>query len=208
MSRPTLTPRQGLHTHGAATSALARRASAPGRIAGERSRTEPLTGTVRLTATVAILTLAAVLIVAALGACAHHPDPAGQGRVGLPRARECSSGIAGAGWRAWVLEIVNQPTQGSYVVASGFGKRAQWFRNISANPSVRVYVGSRRPRSAAARILSPAESSAALAAYATDHPRAWRTLRPVFENTLGAQISEDATTLPLLALETSPSTAL
>ena len=66
MSRLTLTARQGLHTHRTETSAPARRAPAPRRIAGERSRTEPPTGTMRLTATVAIFTLAAVLIVAAL----------------------------------------------------------------------------------------------------------------------------------------------
>jgi len=66
MSRPTLTARHCLHTHGTATSAPPRRASAPRRIAGESARTEPLTGTVRLAATVAILTLAGVLIVAAL----------------------------------------------------------------------------------------------------------------------------------------------
>jgi hypothetical protein len=79
MSRPTLTARHCLHTHGTATSAPPRRASAPRRIAGESARTEPLTGTVRLAATVAILTLAGVLIVAALVDVAL----AGQARVWL-----------------------------------------------------------------------------------------------------------------------------
>ena len=79
MSRPTLTARPGLHTHGSAASAPARRASVPPRIAGERSRTEPTTGTVRLTATVAMLTLAGVLIVAAL----FDVELAGQARAWL-----------------------------------------------------------------------------------------------------------------------------
>ena len=61
-----LTARHCLHTHGTATSAPSRRASAPRRIAAERPRREPLTGTVRLTATVAVLTLGGVVIVAAL----------------------------------------------------------------------------------------------------------------------------------------------
>ena len=37
-----------------------------------------------------------------------------------------------------VLEVVGHPTPDSYLVASGFGENAQWFRNIKANPEVRV----------------------------------------------------------------------
>ena len=38
-----------------------------------------------------------------------------------------------------VLEVVDHPTPDTYVVASGFGRKAQWFRNIqaSAGPCVR-----------------------------------------------------------------------
>src|SRR5579884_3474468 len=42
-----------------------------------------------------------------------------------------------------VLEVVDHPTPDTYVVASGFGTKAQWFRNIQADPRVRVYAGSR-----------------------------------------------------------------
>ena len=45
-----------------------------------------------------------------------------------------------------VLEVVARPRPGTYVVASGFGTRAQWFRNVRANPHVRVYAGGHRPR--------------------------------------------------------------
>ncbi|MGH3671188.1 MAG: nitroreductase family deazaflavin-dependent oxidoreductase, partial [Pseudonocardiaceae bacterium] len=100
-----------------------------------------------------------------------------------------------------VLEVVGHPAAGSYVVASGFAAQAQWFRNIRANPHVRIYLGDRRPRPATARILTPEQGAAALAAYSTAHPRAWRRLRPVFENTLGARIDEQATTLPLVSLD-------
>jgi deazaflavin-dependent oxidoreductase (nitroreductase family) len=98
-----------------------------------------------------------------------------------------------------VLEVVARPAAGTYVVVSGFGERAQWYRNVLARPQVRVYLGGRRPAQASARVLSQAESSAALATYATEHPRAWATLRPVFEATLGAEIGE-RTTLPMVAL--------
>lgn len=100
-----------------------------------------------------------------------------------------------------VLEVVDKPAGDCYTVASGFGVRAQWFRNVRANPHVRVYVRSRRPRPALARVLTQEQSRTALANYAGAHPRSWQTLRPVFETTLGATIDEQGTTLPLVVLE-------
>jgi deazaflavin-dependent oxidoreductase (nitroreductase family) len=100
-----------------------------------------------------------------------------------------------------VLEVVARPTPNSYIVASGFGAKAQWFRNIVTNPHVTVYLGSHGPRLATARVLDRDHNSEALADYAAAHPRAWRTLRPVFETTLGAQIDDHTTSLPLVALE-------
>lgn len=102
-----------------------------------------------------------------------------------------------------VLEIVDRPQPGSYIVASGFGERAQWYRNIRANPAVRVYVGNHRPRAASAHVLAAAEADAALRAYARKHPRAWRSLRPVFESTLGTRIGATGSTLPLVCIDTT-----
>ena len=88
-----------------------------------------------------------------------------------------------------VLEAVDHPDPRTYIVAAGFGDRAQWLRNVRASPRVRVYVGARRPMAAAtARPLTREEAAAALTAYARRHPRAWAALRPVFEATLGARI--------------------
>lgn len=100
-----------------------------------------------------------------------------------------------------VLEVIARPKASRYVVASGFGTRAQWYRNVSANPRVRIYLGGRRPALATATVLTDEQGAGALAAYAGTQPRAWRTLKPVFETTLGAEISEQATTLPLVALD-------
>lgn len=100
-----------------------------------------------------------------------------------------------------VLEVVARPTPGTFIVASGFGAKADWFRNIEANSQVMLYLGGYRPRRADARILDRCDASAALADYASAHPRAWRTLRPVFQTTLGAQIDDQATTLPLVAFD-------
>ena len=99
-----------------------------------------------------------------------------------------------------VLEVVDHPLPDVYVVASGFGRKAQWFRNIEANPRVRVYAGSHAPRTAAARVLTTPEADRTLAAYRARHPRAWQRMRPVLEDTLGVPITETDTPLPLVEL--------
>ena len=100
-----------------------------------------------------------------------------------------------------VLEAVDHPDPHTYIVAAGFGHRAQWLRNVRATPRVRVYAGSRRPVPATARPLTSEETAAALTAYARRHPRAWAALKPVFEATLGARIDSDGTSLPMIALD-------
>ena len=104
-----------------------------------------------------------------------------------------------------VLEVVGRPWPGTYVVAAGFGDRAEWLRNVRACPAVRVCTGARRPAAATARPLNRQEAAAVLAAYAARHPRAWAALRPVFEQTLGARIDSQGTTLPFIALELTAS---
>lgn len=99
-----------------------------------------------------------------------------------------------------VLEVIGHPAADVYVVASGFGRKAQWFRNIEANPRVRVYVGSHAPRRATARVLDQAEADRALAAYRDRHARAWERLSPVLEETLGASLTDANTPLPIVEL--------
>lgn len=100
-----------------------------------------------------------------------------------------------------VLEIVARPAPGTYIVASGFGTAAQWFRNVRANPQVRLYLGCHRPRTALARVLTEDQSLAVLAEYAVAHPLAWRMLRPVVQTTLPAPTQDRATWIPLVALD-------
>ncbi|SPM27966.1 nitroreductase family deazaflavin-dependent oxidoreductase [Mycobacterium terramassiliense] len=99
-----------------------------------------------------------------------------------------------------VLEVVGHPGADAYLVASGFGRKAQWFRNIEANPRVRVYVGSHAPRRATARVLDRAEADRTLAAYRERHPGTWERFRPVLENTLGAPITDTDSPLPIVEL--------
>ena len=99
-----------------------------------------------------------------------------------------------------VLEVVENSSPDTCVVASGFGRKAQWLRNIQANPRVRVYAGSHAPRPATARVLDPREADRALADYRTRHPKAWARMRPVLEETLGVPITDTDTPLPLVEL--------
>lgn len=100
-----------------------------------------------------------------------------------------------------VLEIIDHPSAGRYVVVSGFSSRAQWFRNVLTHPTVRVYLRGRRPRLARAHELDPNAAASALSRYAAAHPGSWAKLRPVLERTLGSSIDESDTELPLVALD-------
>lgn len=99
-----------------------------------------------------------------------------------------------------VLEVLDHPTPDTYVIASGFGKRAQWFRNIQANPRVRVYAKAHAPAPASARILDQQEADRALAAYISRHPHAWANFKQVLKETLGNEITDTNTALPIVEL--------
>jgi deazaflavin-dependent oxidoreductase (nitroreductase family) len=78
--------------------------------------------------------------------------------------------------RRAVLEVAGRdPATGGYLVASGFGPRTQWLRNVASNPRVAVRVGWRR-FAGTARILAPDDSGRAMLDYARRHPLAAREL--------------------------------
>lgn len=87
------------------------------------------------------------------------------------------------------LEVVERRTPESLTLVSGFGERAQWFRNLRAEPRCRVTVRGRL-RDARARVLSADEAAAGLARYQQAHPRAWRGLRAVIERAVGRRVDE------------------
>lgn len=100
-----------------------------------------------------------------------------------------------------VLEVVDHPAPNCYIVASAFGRRAQWFRNIAANPHVWVTVGSRRSKPGLARIMNEDESVRALAVYGAAHPDSWAALKPVLAQTLGEPVREDGSNVTLVSLD-------
>ncbi|ONM50000.1 nitroreductase family deazaflavin-dependent oxidoreductase [Nocardia donostiensis] len=99
-----------------------------------------------------------------------------------------------------ILEVIDHPEPDRYVVVSGFGTKAQWFRNIQADPRTHVWTGRRHRTPATARVLLQEQAAASLQRYTRQHPRAWETMKPAVENTLGAPIDERAPELPMVEL--------
>lgn len=99
-----------------------------------------------------------------------------------------------------VLECVTRSADGSPLVISGFGEKAQWCRNVSANPLVHLWWGTRRRVPARVERLSVEAARIAVRTYAVEHPRAWRQLQPTFENILGEPLDPRTMRLPMFAI--------
>ncbi|OLT29241.1 hypothetical protein BJF83_12420 [Nocardiopsis sp. CNR-923] len=89
--------------------------------------------------------------------------------------------------RQAVLEVVGRNDRtGAVLVAAAYGPRAQWFRNIRAEPRVLFQVGGQRFRGTAAP-LPPEDSGRALAHYAERHPGTAKALM----RALGREVGEE-----------------
>ncbi|MBW4031960.1 MAG: nitroreductase family deazaflavin-dependent oxidoreductase [Acidobacteria bacterium] len=64
-----------------------------------------------------------------------------------------------------VLEVVDRPAPDRVIVASGFGRSAQWSRNLEANGVAYVTVRRLRARRAVATLLNEEDSQRHLIAY-------------------------------------------
>lgn len=84
-----------------------------------------------------------------------------------------------------VLEVVERESSTSFVVASGFGRHSQWYRNLLAEPHCHVSTGLVRRRPAVATVLSAAEGDAILARYQQQHPGAWEKLAAIIVKATG-----------------------
>ncbi len=92
--------------------------------------------------------------------------------------------------RQAVLEVIGgNETTGTVLVASGFGDRSQWFRNIRVEPRVLFQVGNLRQRGTA-EPLPPEESGRVLAHYAQKHPQAAATLMRGLGHDVGDSVEE------------------
>jgi deazaflavin-dependent oxidoreductase (nitroreductase family) len=109
--------------------------------------------------------------------------------------------------REVVLEVVQYWTaSNTYVVASAWGAKADWYQNVRHAPEVRIKVG-RLSIAAVATPLSTEDSERALLKYAADHPIALRFLssfmgfKPPHTEEEVRQIGRQ---LPMIGLRPSP----
>ncbi|MCX4885689.1 MULTISPECIES: nitroreductase family deazaflavin-dependent oxidoreductase [unclassified Streptomyces] len=78
--------------------------------------------------------------------------------------------------RRVVLEVVeHEPADGSWIIASGFGPKAAWYRNLRAEPKTLIEVGNRR-HAVTAHFLTQDDGAEIMARYARRHPRTARRL--------------------------------
>lgn len=93
------------------------------------------------------------------------------GRLVLVEHTGRKSGLA----RYVALEVVLREPRG-VVVASGYGRAAQWLRNVETTPSVRLWWGRRTAAPGTATILSPEHSRNLLEEYRRAQPARARTV--------------------------------
>ncbi len=106
--------------------------------------------------------------------------------------------------RQSVLEVVNHDkTTDTYYIASGFGKKSDWYLNIMAHPQVDIQVGWRK-MAVTAVPLTPDESGQAMVDYARRYPVAAKNLGKL----IGYNVSTEAEyravghdSIPFIALE-------
>jgi deazaflavin-dependent oxidoreductase (nitroreductase family) len=106
--------------------------------------------------------------------------------------------------RRTVLEVVNwDKATGAYYIASGWGERSDWLRNVEKTPQVQVDVGGRHFTAIAERVATD-EAASVLYAYARRHPFAFRELAGVMAGRKLQPTAADsrvlAAVVPLVAL--------
>ena len=84
-----------------------------------------------------------------------------------------------------VIEAVDREAPDRVVVASGFGRHAQWYRNLAAEPRCGVSIGWRRRVPARAEFLGTDESREVLERYAERRPAAWAMLQRSIQDATG-----------------------
>jgi len=106
--------------------------------------------------------------------------------------------------RYTALEVVRHDREAdTYVVCSGWGTRADWFRNIRKTPDVRVSSGFRRRQTARAIRLEGDAAARELCSYAERYPQAFRILvsRLVMGSDGPVNCAEAAAVVPVVALK-------
>jgi deazaflavin-dependent oxidoreductase (nitroreductase family) len=107
-----------------------------------------------------------------------------------------------------IIEVVYREKQtGEYTIASGWGVKSDWYRNLKKNPKVLVNVG-RSTFRAIADQLSTVDAEKMLLKYAHDHPLAFRELAKLMSGSSGKNTEETcrllALDIPIITLHPEP----
>ena len=111
--------------------------------------------------------------------------------------------------RQAVIEVVDHDAAGdTYYIASGWGEKSDWYRNIQKNAQVTVQVGNHRWPAQAVRLPDEAAANH-FAVYAQKHPRAFRELTKLMVGEdfrdMNAACRRMAASIPLIALRRTKS---
>ena len=106
--------------------------------------------------------------------------------------------------RQTVVEVVRRDEQAdAYIVASGFGEKSDWYKNVMAHPDANIQVGNRR-MSVHAERLPLEQATEEMLDYNRRHPAALKTLSGIMgykSDGSEADVKFLATVIPILALK-------
>jgi deazaflavin-dependent oxidoreductase (nitroreductase family) len=111
-----------------------------------------------------------------------------------------------------VVEVVQHDQDtGTFYVASGWGEKSSWYKNIMAHPQVTIQVGNRE-YSAMAERVSPEQGAQIILEYAREHPLALRELSRIMHYPLDGNSAAEheasamnfGRNVPILAFRTNP----
>ncbi|AXB41433.1 nitroreductase family deazaflavin-dependent oxidoreductase [Amycolatopsis albispora] len=100
--------------------------------------------------------------------------------------------------RETVLEVVDLGTAEVFVV-SGYGERADWYRNLLAAPPLEIRLGGHRYRQPPQRFLTRDQIVELLTRYRRQHPRTWRRLASALGLPTDGQLDDAAERLRSVA---------
>jgi deazaflavin-dependent oxidoreductase (nitroreductase family) len=105
--------------------------------------------------------------------------------------------------RQAVVEVVRHDKEtGAYIVASGFGEKADWYKNVMAHPEITIQVGRSRMAARAERLPLP-QATDEMLDYNRRHPATLRTLAGILgyrSDGSEADVRFLAGVIPILAL--------
>lgn len=87
-----------------------------------------------------------------------------------------------------ILSVIDRPAPGEYVVASWSGAGGRWYRDVQADPHVRISTGTDCGVAATAIALSQGQCGGALGHYIYTDPVGWQRTKSAIEIVTGRPV--------------------